>query len=191
MAMLRRESKRIDSLAQGVLDLARLDRAGDALHVEPTDLRPLLESVVDQFVEQAQAAGVALSVLQGESCVADCDAALVERAVMNLVSNALRHSGSPTVELSLERRGGVVAIVVEDRGCGVPPEHRERIFERFHRVDAARAEASGGAGLGLAIVRRAACLHGGDCVLESPSQGGARFVFTIPFGRFDAENGIM
>ncbi|MBR2065578.1 MAG: sensor histidine kinase, partial [Kiritimatiellae bacterium] len=68
---------------------------------------------------------------------------------------------------------------VEDHGVGIPPEHAERVFERFYRVDPARAAESGGAGLGLAIVRRIARLHGGDVVLEPVSPHGCRFVFTL------------
>ncbi len=107
------------------------------------------------------------------------DARLVSEAVSNLVENAKRHSGTDDITVSLER-DGVERIVVEDHGVGIPPEHAARVFERFYRVDPSRAAASGGAGLGLAIVRRIARLHGGDVAHGPASPHGSRFVMTLP-----------
>jgi signal transduction histidine kinase len=108
-----------------------------------------------------------------------CDAQLVERAVSNLIANAIRHSGSKDIAVSIESVGHESRIAVEDHGIGVPPEHAERIFERFHRVDPARAAETGGSGLGLAIARRIARLHGGDLVLFPAKPHGCRFVFSL------------
>jgi signal transduction histidine kinase len=100
--------------------------------------------------------------------------------VDNLVANALRHSGSSDVEVSVSSSPREFVIAVEDHGVGIPPEHAERVFERFHRVDPARAAESGGAGLGLAIVRRIARMHGGDVSLSAVSPHGCRFAISIP-----------
>jgi signal transduction histidine kinase len=99
----------------------------------------------------------------------------VAEAVANLVTNAVRHSGAQEVRVTAAR----ARVVVEDRGVGIPPEHAARIFERFYRVDPARAAESGGAGLGLAIVRRIARLHGGEVTFEPVRPHGARFVLTL------------
>ena len=82
--------------------------------------------------------------------------------------------------MTVECVGKTARIVVEDHGIGIPPEHAAQIFERFHRVDPARAAETGGAGLGLAIVRRIARLHGGDVTLTPAKPGGCRFDFSIP-----------
>ena len=104
----------------------------------------------------------------------------MERAVSNLIANAIRHSGSKEISVSVESVGREIRIAVEDHGIGVPPEHAERIFERFHRVDPSRTAETGGAGLGLAIVRRIARLHGGDVTLEPVVPHGCRFVLDFP-----------
>jgi signal transduction histidine kinase len=113
------------------------------------------------------------------TCIVSCDAQLISRALANLIENAVRHSGSDDISVTLSRRGGMAEIAVEDHGVGVPPEEAERIFERFHRVDPARAAETGGAGLGLAIVRRTARLHGGDVTLSSAVPRGSRFVLSL------------
>ena len=107
------------------------------------------------------------------------DAQLVGQALTNLIVNAIRHSGSKDVVVSAEKAGRKLQLVVEDHGVGIPAEHRARIFERFYRVDAARAAETGGSGLGLAIVRQIARLHGGDVRLETASPAGCRFVLEL------------
>ena len=108
-----------------------------------------------------------------------CDPQLVEQAVSNLIGNAVRHSGSDEISVTVERGAKTARITVEDHGIGIPPEHTAQVFERFHRVDPARAAETGGAGLGLAIARRIARLHGGDLVLFPVKPHGCRFVFSL------------
>ena len=98
----------------------------------------------------------------------------------NLIGNAVRHSGSDEISVTVACDAKTARIVVEDHGIGIPPEHAARIFERFHRVDPARAAETGGAGLGLAIVRQIARLHGGDVTLKSAVPHGCRFELSIP-----------
>ena len=109
-----------------------------------------------------------------------CDPRLIESAVSNLVQNAIRHSGTKTVEVLVSGRSdGRAEIVVADHGIGIPAECQGRIFERFYRVDKDRSRALGGTGLGLAIVKYIAQLHGGEVSVESrPGEGSAfKFVF--------------
>ena len=178
-AMIAKESKRLNALVQQILDLARLDREGAAPERARTDLAGLVRDVLEERRAEAESRGVELVFRGNGEVFADCDATLVAEAVSNLVGNAIRHSGSPKVEVSCVATAHGVEIAVEDRGVGIPPEHAERVFERFHRVDPARAAESGGAGLGLAIVRRIARLHGGDVRLEPVSPHGCRFVLTL------------
>ena len=188
LSMISKESTRLNALVQQILDLARLEREGEALDLAETDLIDLARESVDLMRPRAEAAGIALSFAAPESpCVAKVDARLIGEAIGNLVSNAIRHSGSPDVAVSVSRSARGFAIAVEDHGIGIPPEHAERVFERFHRVDPARASESGGAGLGLAIARRIARLHGGDIVFSPVVPSGARFVLSVRGGRSDRD----
>ena len=141
------------------------------LNREETDLSDLVRDVASRYPCTCAAEG---------RCVAVCDAQLVSQALSNLIANAVRHSGSKEICVSLEQAGGEARIVVEDHGVGIPPDEAERVFERFHRVDPARAAETGGAGLGLAIVRRIARLHGGDVSLSAAKPHGCRFCLSIP-----------
>lgn len=178
-AMIAKESKRLNALVQQILDLARLDREGAAPERARTDLVGLVREVLEDRRAEAESRGVELAFRGNGEVFADCDTNLVAEAVSNLVGNAIRHSGSPKVEVACAATAHGAEIAVEDHGVGIPPEHAERVFERFYRVDPARAAESGGAGLGLAIVRRIARLHGGDVRLEPVSPHGCRFVFAL------------
>ena len=180
LSMISKESARLNALVQQILDLARLEREGEALYLVETDLVDLVRETVESFRPRAEAAGIVLSFTAPESpCVAKVDARLIGEAIGNLVSNAIRHSGSIDVAVSVSRTVRGFAIAVEDHGIGIPPEHAERVFERFHRVDPARAAESGGAGLGLAIARRIARLHGGDVELSPVAPSGSRFTLVL------------
>ena len=184
LSMISKESKRLNTLVQQILDLARLERESNALDPAETDLADLVRETVESLRPRAEAAGIALSFAAPEApCVATIDARLVSEAIANLVSNAIRHSGSPDVAVSVSATARGFAVVVEDHGIGIPPEHAERIFERFHRVDPARAAESGGAGLGLAIVRRIARLHGGDVWFSPVVPSGSRFTLVVKSAR--------
>ena len=184
LPMLKKESVRLNGLVQSILDLARLEREGEVLNRAETNLVDLIREVVETLAPAADAAGISLVFepsprpLRDEN--ANIDPQLVSRAVSNLIANAIRHSGSKDIVVALEPAGKGVRIVVEDHGIGIPPEHAARIFERFHRVDPARAAETGGAGLGLAIVRRIARLHGGAVALSAAKPQGSRFTLTLP-----------
>ena len=184
LALIRKEAKRLNGLVQSILDLARLEREGDVLNRSKTNLAELVRETVEAFRPQAREAGVKLSFapslrpLCGEC--AKVDGQMLAQGVSNLIANAIRHSGSEDVVVSIEETGRWAHVIVEDHGVGIPPEHASRIFERFHRVDPARAAETGGAGLGLAIVRRIARLHGGDVTLVPAKPCGCRFDLSIP-----------
>ena len=170
VGMIEKESKRLNGLVQSILDLARLEREGDMLNLQDVDLGELVGEIAAKYpcVCTVESFGVVR-----------CDPQLVEQAVSNLIGNAVRHSGSEEISVTVECAAKEARITVEDHGVGIPPEHAERIFERFHRVDPARAAETGGAGLGLAIARRIARLHGGDLVLSPAKPHGCRFVFSL------------
>ena len=102
-------------------------------------------------------------------------------ALVNLVDNAVKYAGEQNqVHLSAERAGDQVLISITDHGPGIPEADRERIFERFYRLDKGRSRALGGTGLGLSIVRHAVESNGGRVWVEAPAEGGARFVVALP-----------
>lgn len=173
LALIRKESKRLNGLVQSILDLARLEREGDVLDVAGFDLEEMLKELAAKYGVRYDGSDKSENLVVG-------DAALILQAVSNLVENAKRHSGTEDIALSLTWLDGWAHVIVEDHGVGIPPEHAARIFERFHRVDPARAAETGGAGLGLAIVRRIARLHGGEVSLTSAKPRGCRFDFSIP-----------
>ena len=176
------DGERLNALAQGILSLARLERgdAGDVLSRTRVDLSSLVDELTERLAPQATMKGVSLVVHALDPCEVSCDAQLVESAISNLVVNAIRHSGSDRVWISVSRETDKACIVVEDHGVGIAEEHRAKVFERFHRVDGSRSAETGGAGLGLAIVRRIARLHGGDVTLEPATPSGCRFILTLP-----------
>ena len=177
LSLIRKESKRLNGLVQSILDLARLEREGEVLNLAETDLSALLRELTDRYnVRFDSGAGMPSS---PRDFIVRCDPQLVEQAVSNLIGNAIRHSGSDEIAVTVERDAKTARITVEDHGIGIPPEHAAQVFERFHRVDPARAAETGGAGLGLAIARRIARLHGGDLVLFPAKPHGCRFVFSL------------
>ena len=173
LSLIRKESERLNGLVQSILDLARLEREGDVLDVAGFDLEEMLKELAAKYGVRYDGSDKSENLVVG-------DAALILQAVSNLVENAKRHSGTEDIALSLTWLDGWAHVIVEDHGVGIPPEHAARIFERFHRVDPARAAETGGAGLGLAIVRRIARLHGGEVALTSAKPRGCRFDFSIP-----------
>ena len=173
LALIRKESKRLNGLVQSILDLARLEREGDVLDVAGFDLEEMLKELAAKYGVRYDGSDKSENLVVG-------DAALILQAVSNLVESAKRHSGTEDIALSLTWLDGWAHVIVEDHGLGIPPEHVARLFARFHRVDPARAAETGGAGLGLAIVRRIARLHGGEVALTSAKPRGCRFDFSIP-----------
>ena len=109
----------------------------------------------------------------------DGDPATLERMVRNLAENATRHAAT-RVCFSLAEHDAAAILIIDDDGPGIPPGDRDRVFERFVRLDEARARSDGGAGLGLAVVRAAARSHGGEVRAHASPCGGARFEVRLP-----------
>jgi two-component system phosphate regulon sensor histidine kinase PhoR len=105
---------------------------------------------------------------------------LVERAVANLIDNAIKYSTEGrNVDIKGERSAEYVRISVVDQGCGIDPEHLPRLFERFYRVDKARSRDMGGTGLGLALVKHIAQIHGGHAEVKSTAGAGSIFSISL------------
>lgn len=176
------QTRRLGRMVDDMLVLARADVGGYPVRLGACELAPLLADCVD--TARVIAAPSAISV---ESHLEDgirlrADDALLRHLALNLLENAVKHTPSAgSVRLSLHRVNGHVEIAVVDSGCGIPVAERDRVFERFVRLDAAR-ENSGGAGLGLPIARWIAEAHGGTLTLDASGPTGSTFVARLPIG---------
>ncbi len=170
---------RLDSLT------SRLGRRVDDLVLLSTldEGRPLVSTAVDVTAlvrDELDAASLGTrAVLVGGTHHVEGDADLLARALRNLVANAARHARDQ-VRVEVERVGDRVVVSVDDDGPGIPPDATATVFERFTRLDPARAVDRGGSGLGLSIVRSVAHAHGGDVAAGASPMGGARLVLSLP-----------
>ena len=172
-AVTLQEIDRMEQLVEELLALARLDELSK-MEMREVDLGGLLRELAENDPSHAERQGIAAGRVRG-------NAELLTRAVRNLLANARRHAGdSGRVVLSATAVGDRLTIAVEDDGPGIPASERERVFERFHRVDESRARDSGGSGLGLAICREIVAAHGGRIWIEDSPLGGARVAFELP-----------
>jgi two-component system heavy metal sensor histidine kinase CusS len=164
---------------------------------ERLDVGELLSGVREYYEASAADGGVSLTTMVvNEPVIAELDRTLLQRAVNNLVSNALAHTppgGTVLLGTSLDRSNrdfsnsdrsnkdvSMIRIEVSDTGVGIPPEALPRVFDRFFRVDSSRSQASGGTGLGLAIVQSIALLHGGNVEISSQPGQGTRVTLHVP-----------
>ncbi|HZZ93052.1 MAG TPA: ATP-binding protein [Usitatibacter sp.] len=173
LARMERDIAEMDELTSELLDYARLERGAPPLDLQTVPAGPWLEDVLADARERPGLEGEAR--LDAEVIVEElrCEPRYMGRAVANLVRNALQHArGQVRVRVAAERARTVIE--VEDDGCGVAPADRERLFEPFVRLDRSRDRASGGFGMGLAIVRQVARWHGGDASIAESTLGGAR-----------------
>jgi signal transduction histidine kinase len=175
-------------MVQSLGDLAKLDEPEFSLRSEAVDVGELLDDIVLRFAERAARQGVTLAAVHevpeddGEAH-ARLDVELFERAIANLVDNALKFCprGS-TVTLAARPRDGRIEVSVSDDGPGIPAADLPQLFDRFYqsRQTVAPATGDGGRGLGLAIVKRIAELHGGDVAVESTLGRGTRVTTLWP-----------
>jgi two-component system heavy metal sensor histidine kinase CusS len=174
------ESVRLTELIESLLFLARSESPGDHLKRTQEDLGQLLTDLGDYYEAAAAEAGVTLSASAGSDIIlASVDRMLLLRALGNLVSNALAHcSQGNSITLIAQRQNGQIRIEVRDTGSGISADALPRVFDRLYRADPARSRNSGGAGLGLAIVRQIVFLHGGSVqIASSPGIGTTVSVF--------------
>lgn len=165
---------RVIDLANQLLLLAQSDAEVMQLHPVETDLQVLVCDVLDGLRPVLAGAGVSVAVQADGPVPASADPAAYRRIVENLVENAVHHGGRlQRIDVVLRRVGEWVDLDVADDGTGFPPDFLPRAFERFSRADESRSSVSGGAGLGLSIVRALARAHGGDAAAMNGGLGGA------------------
>ena len=179
------EANRLGTLVTELIALSRLQGAERLPELATVAVDQVITEALDRCRLAAESANIRITADPPSGLVLHGDATLLVTALSNLLDNAVSYSppGSP---VSISRRldtgphGTYVEIAVTDRGLGIAPEHQQRVFERFFRIDQARSRSTGGTGLGLAIVKHVAANHGGEVHLWSKPGTGSTFTLRIP-----------
>ncbi|NDC36489.1 MAG: PAS domain-containing protein [Proteobacteria bacterium] len=179
LGIISRQAERLGQIFDEMLVLSRLEQE-EQIELEATELRPLLQSVVQSCQLRANSKQSAIEVECDSTLQALCHAQLLEQAIYNLVDNAVKYSPTgSTVRVVAQERHDKIVIAVKDDGPGIEPQHQSRIFERFYRVDKGRSRTEGGTGLGLAIVKHIAQAHGGQAWVDSVPGRGSIFSIAL------------
>lgn len=196
LAIAHRNALRLLRLVNALLDFSRIEAGRVEAVFKPTDLAALTTDVASSFRSTIERAGLSLKVdcrpLPGPVAV---DRGMWEKIVLNLLSNAFKHTFAGEIAVTLgpaeggEEAGDRIELAVGDTGVGIPPAELPRVFERFHRVPSARARTYEGTGIGLALVQELARLHGGEVRVESVLGAGTRFTVAIPAATTRADQG--
>jgi two-component system phosphate regulon sensor histidine kinase PhoR len=182
LEIIARHSARMERLVKDLLRLARLDAGQEALETAPCAVEALFAGVIADLTPtiEGRAQQVDVTVSPDASTVVG-DPAKLHDALRNLVENASNYSPERShIRLSSQPDRDGVRLQVADSGPGIPESDRQRVFERFYRVDKARARESGGTGLGLSIVKHLIELHGGEVEVDNRPEGGAVFSIHLP-----------
>jgi len=182
LSLARKSSETMLSMIQNLLDIAKMEEGKLDLHKEKADIPAMLKERQHEFQALATTEGKTISVEEDQDIPSiEIDKNLIERVLNNLITNALHHTSSGgRITLGLKRLQGVLEVRVSDNGMGIPPEYRDKIFEKFVQVKRREAHLRTGAGLGLTFCRMAVESHGGKIRVESELNKGSSFIFTIP-----------
>lgn len=183
LEMVHRNQLRLLKLVNALLDFSRIESGRAQAKFRPTDIRALTRELAGAFRSAIEHAGLRFDV--------DCppiaapvfvDHDMWEKVVLNLLSNAFKFTFEGSIKLALREHHGLLEMVVEDTGAGIPETEVARVFERFHRVEDAKSRTHEGSGIGLALTHELVRLHGGDIQVSSRYGAGTTFSVTIPTG---------
>jgi len=181
LASMQNETRRLIRLVNDLLVLTRADADALNLKIETIDLGELARVRCEHLSPLAEPRRVTLTVEARGQAEVRGDADRLSQMLDNLLENAIRHAPeASTVTVTIQREGNEIRCSVSDRGPGIPAQHLPFVFERFYRADPARDRHSGGAGLGLAIVRSLVLAHGGRVAADSLEGQGAAVTFWLP-----------
>ncbi|PWB07685.1 HAMP domain-containing histidine kinase [Paramuribaculum intestinale] len=175
-------TERLQRLLTDVSLLTRMDDGSASILKEQVNLTDIINDVVEDRQIIAATKGIRIENFVSHNVIMAGNASLLEAVFNNLIDNAIVYCGGTRIKIELiSIDNDKVVIALSDNGCGVPPEHLPRLFERFYRIDKGRSRAAGGTGLGLSIVKNAVILHGGEISAETQCSGG--LLFKIIFSR--------
>lgn len=177
------EIDRMAKIVESLLTISRLDSGTDPMDLKPVDLSRLAQWTVDQMRLLAEEKDIALRSFHVEPVAILVDAGRIKQVLVNLLDNAIKYTpngGEVTVSVSMQDAAQLAILEVSDTGIGVPTESLPHVFERFYRSDKARTRESGGAGLGLSIVRAISKAHGGTVTVESIEGRGTNVRLELP-----------
>jgi heavy metal sensor kinase len=188
IASMLEETVRLTRLVDSLLTIARADSGQIQLERMTLPLIPLVRDVTSILDVLAEEKGQKVSIAGDDTIQVQADGAILRQVLTNVLDNAIKYSYSGSfISVRVSRGADTVAIEVEDDGPGISPPHREKIFDRFYRIDEGRSRDTGGAGLGLAIAKWGAEAHGGQLDLNCPADGGCIFRLLLPVA--DRTNG--
>ncbi len=177
---IRKEALRLLGLVGDIIRLSELDSAEKEEDAEQVDILELAGENVERLNPIADSMGVSVTV-DGEPCYVTGSRKRLDELVFNLIDNAVRYNKADgSVAVSVKNTEANIIFAVSDTGIGIPSEARDRVFERFYRVDKSRSKRDGGTGLGLAIVKRVAMLYGAEIRLESEENVGTTVSVRFP-----------
>ncbi len=178
-----RNALRLLKLVNALLDFSRIEAGRTQARFAPTDLGALVTDLASSFRSLLEKAGLRLTVdVAPDLPPVHVDRDLVEKIVLNLLSNAFKFTFEGGVEVGLRVRDGAAVLTVADTGTGIPPNALPHLFERFHRVEGAKGRSYEGSGIGLALVAELVKLHGGEVHVDSRVGAGTRFALIFPLG---------
>jgi len=175
------EVERLKNIVEGLFALSRLDAGEAQKNFEPFDLGRLASTTADQMGLLAEDKRISISCQCADEVQVTGNRSRLKQVVVNLLDNAIKYTpDGGHIEVRVAKRNGFAILSICDNGIGIPAEALPRIFERFFRVDKARSRESGGAGLGLSIVKSICAAHDGRVEVESREGNGASFTVELP-----------
>lgn len=175
----------LDALIQDLLTLSQIETGEIKMHFEHFNIISLAEDVIDQLENKAEKKGLVIkfNADYSQPIFVHADANRIYRVITNLVSNAIKYTEEGEILIGFEVKSEKIQVFVKDTGVGIPPEHLNRIFERFFRVEKSRSKEMGGTGLGLAIVKHILEAHNTKVSVLSTVGKGSTFSFNLPIGQ--------
>jgi len=182
ISIIKEHSDRLGYTIDDLLSLSELELSKDCLNRTELDLKEVIDEISLGFGQALAEKQQSLTVnTQGDDFSIQADRNKIEQVFVNLIDNAIKYTKeSGRIEVLLHEEGQMVCVTVQDNGIGIPKEHRDRVFERFYRVDKARSRELGGTGLGLSIVKHIVLAHNGNIAIESEINKGTKVSVTFP-----------
>ncbi|AMX00608.1 cell wall metabolism sensor histidine kinase WalK [Rummeliibacillus sp. G93] len=181
------ETERMIRLVTDLLQLSHMDSREYEINADIVDFNRFFNSIIDRF-EMAKSKNVEfIRLLPSVSYYVEIDTDKITQVIDNIISNALKYSpDGGNIRFGMKANDGILTVMISDDGMGIPKDNVDRIFDRFYRVDRARARSMGGTGLGLAISREMIVAHGGKIWAESEEGVGTTIFFTLPYEEDEA-----